>query len=1513
MAPIALARLVALQAHRKAEIEQIGSRMRERAPDTLNRVIVQTRVDTIREIWAEARKTHHDITLRAESEEHPYTVENEFQAMRCAYEDASDWLITTLANLPSEDNHNPRRRTREDDEIDDQLAKLPRLDLPSFSGNYEDWDSFADIFRTLVHNAPRLADTAKLQYLKSCLTGAAGELVKDVAIIGVNYISTWKALHDRFHNPRLTINKLLDSLFNMPYLKKESAVDLSAFVDEVQRIIRALTNLRTPVQHWDIWLVHAMEIRLDPESRKIWESELIYRERQTTTITIEGSDGNPWRFAKFVDLVAFLERRAQSLLAIHADKDEKKGPSTNSSNHNSRRVHHANASLPARTSRCALCAGEHFISRCPTYLAKKVHERQSDVRQLKLCFNCLGQHKFNKCRSTYTCKVCREKHHSTLHRPSNNPSSAAPKSTQNGTNASTESEVRANVARIGAHRGIAAHACNRSVPEDDCPVLLATALVKVASPDGREVGARALLDQGSEATFVSESLVQLLGLSRDRVHTNLTGVGGCAAGLVKSATRFTLRSRSDASFQKQVNAFILPRLTSDLPSRASTKQDLTQLEVLPLADPFFNTSGRIDLMIGADLYGQLLRPGLKQVSSSGLVAQNTAFGWIISGPTYKPSSRRAVHANCASIKVLRCVVNSDLSELLQRFWTLEEVPAVTDSLKPDDKACEKFFTETHKRGSDGRYQVRLPRVEEIPRVGMETQRMALFSLTYQHKRLARDPQLNRAYTEFMQTYYDLGHMERVPDHERNNPYAWYLPHHAVMQAAAIPPKIRVVFDASRQTRDKHSLNDFLMAGPPLQSELDLILLNWRRYRYGFTADIVKMFRQIRVAREDQDLQRIVWSPVAESPPIHYRLTTVTYGTSCAPYLAIRTLLQLARDEEKRFPLGAACLESETYVDDTFAGADDLASAIQKRDELIAILRSAGVKLDKWAATHPELLPSSTTQGNGCVSKEIDSEKAVKTLGVHWSPSLDCFSFTIGEIECRREKLTKRTISSDIARLFDPLGWLAPITMTAKTILQDLWLEKVDWDARVSGEVFDRWLTYCRSLGLLSSLSVPRWLGLSQRKSYEVHGFSDASKRAYAAVVYLRIDNGDGTFAVSLLAAKTKVAPVKTVSIPNLELLGAVLTVKLVRHLQGLEFVRSAPVRLWSDSRIVLMWLKKHPCHWKTFVANRVSLIQTELPSATWDHVPTKQNPADIASRGATPAELKSLDLWWQGPPWLASHSQAWPQSPETVQILHTKSRNDEPEMLSRYSTLTRLTRVTAWCLRPFLQYTRRKAQEGLYTPFLSTAELDNARQAILKLAQSHVFACEIELLRDGKGLPRRHALHSLRPFLDSDGVLRVGGRLSNAPLPSHVRNPPILPRQSALSRLFVAHAHCKALHGGPTLTTSVLLRFAWIIGMRALIKSAIRKCVKCQRHKPRLAHQLMGNLPAERVTPARPFTTTGLDYAGPFQVRTSKGRGQRAFKGYIALFVCFATKAIHLELVSDPTTPSDDMSLVSHR
>ena len=781
--------------------------------------------------------------------------------------------------------------------------------------------------------------------------------------------------------------------------------------------------------------------------------------------------------------------------------------------------------------------------------------------------------------------------------------------------------------------------------------------------------------------------------------------------------------------------------------------------------------------------------------------------------------------------------------------------------------------------------------------------MALGSLSHMHRRFSRDPKLAQSYCEFMETYERLGHMTRVPKAEIYRAEAWYLPHHAVVQETESKWKLRVVFDASRRTRDEHSLNAFLFTGPSLQSDISLTLLNWCRYRFAFTADIIKMFRQIQVKPEDQDFQRIVWAPNAASDPVDFRLSTVTYGTACAPYLAIRTLAQLVQDEGDRFPLGAHCLKFETYVDDTFAGADDLATAVQKRVELTKLLASAGIELDKWAANHSELLPGSARQ---VLEKQIDEDESVKTLGVRWVPSHDEFRFSVAGIENLSAAYTKRSVLSNISRLFDPLGWLAPVTVTAKILMQDMWILKCDWDAPLPTEIRERWYEYCKGLFALPSLSIKRWLGGTGTCSLQIHGFSDASSRAYAAVVYLRIDEGNGNFRVSLLSAKSKVAPVKTVSIPNLELCGATLLVKLILHLTNLDFLKNLPIFAWSDSQIVLTWLRKHPCHWKTFVANRVSLIQTELPTATWAHVPTKQNPADLATRGVQPEELASYALWWQGPAWLSKPPVEWPQPTDPVRANHARPDLEESEILGRFSTLTGLIRFVALCRRPLIRLrTRRKLTECESHQFLTAAELSAAQATVIGLVQAKAFTVEIGVLTAGRRLPKGNRLSKLNPFLSKeDGLLRVGGRLAHSNLSFDRKYPPILPQHSALSLLFVRHAHHQCLHGGFTLTSSVLMPQVWIVGRNRLVKSTIRACVACQRVKPHSAQQLMGHLPAARVTRSRAFSHSGLDYAGPIQVRMAKGRGRRSYKGYIALFVCFVTRAIHLELVSDLTSAS---------
>ncbi|XP_076660848.1 uncharacterized protein LOC143364322 [Halictus rubicundus] len=1494
MAPTSLRKLIALQNSRSAEIELTSSRLRERSRDSLNSNIISSRVNSLTEIWSKARATHEEIVVREDALNDVYITENVFARLQATYEDALDFLLTTRSELDSSSSNTGTSNTASVINDDTRPAKLPKLDLPTFAGRYEDWENFCDLFTTLVHNAPRLSDATKLQYLKSCLKDSAADLVKDVTTTNANYATTWRALKARFHNPRLIVYSHLRALMNLSHMKRESAGEMRLLADESQRIVRALSNLKMPVDHWDVWLVYIVASRLDPDSRKAWETELSKKDRQV----ILNYDGNSTeedalgRFPRFSDLTEFLENRAQTLCMLTSEQgDNVKKAILSKPISGSRKVFHASTSFSTDGKfKCVICSGPHRIFKCNKFKAKNVSERRAEVLRLRLCFNCLGAHRVANCSFSTRCSSCKGRHHSLLHSDKVFTSFTKNSIPESKSSNSDESKtgVSAKVSSVHVHTA--------NVISRKRSVLLATAQIMLIGPQGSRTRVRALLDQGSEASFVSSFITNLLGLEKRRVNMSLVGLGASSAGTAKAATQLIFQSVVDPSTKFEVNAFVLSKLTSQLPTRRLMEIDIGMFADLSLADPLFYVPDSVDIILGADVYGQLLKSGLKRFSDSSLVAQDTALGWIISGTVSADISRRAETSE--HLQAYHSVWEDDLDISLQRFWILEELPPIIATLDSKDDACERLFRDTHFRDTNGRYVVRLPFNSDPPEVGVETRFMALKCLASIHRRFDRDPDLAIAYRKFMSVYEDLGHMERVSFNEINNSKAWYFPHHAVVRS-----KIRVVFDASRKNKGGRCPNDFLMKGPALQRDLCLILLNWRRYQFVFTTDVVKMFRQIYVASEQRDFQRIVWSPSHSDPPVDYRLTTVTYGTACAPYLAIRTLQQVAIDEGARFPLGAACLNSNTYVDDIFAGADDLSDALKTRQELVDMLRTAGIELDKWAANHNDLLPTKSSQYENIDQKSIADDELVKALGIRWNPTSDEFSFVAVNFEELVKAMTKRTVLSNIARLFDPLGWLAPITVTAKILMQDLWIVKCDWDETLPIDLRERWLQYCSSLSELSKLTINRWLGASLNSHAQIHGFSDASSRAFAAVVYIRMIDGNNRVHVSLLTAKCKVSPVKTVSIPNLELCGAVLLVKLLRYVKGLEFLQGFPMFAWTDSQIVLTWLRKHPCSWKTFVANRVSYIQTELPNVIWAHVPTRENPADLATRGCKPSNLINCNLWWNGPDWLVKTDEHWPKMASSPQVLHVDQIVSEPELFCRFSSFSLLIRVVAYCLRPFNVLKRRKSSLTPLPVYLTAIELNEARNVVFRLAQNHAFASEIELLSHGKPLPKRNGLCSLNPMYDeTDRLLRVGGRLGNSSLPHEKKHPLILPRDSTLSRLLVRYAHRKCFHGGPTLTSNIVMQYAWILGRNRLVKTAIRNCIVCQRNKPRLAHQMMGNLPVSRVTPARPFSTSGLDYAGPFQIKSSKGRGHKSYKGYIVLFICFASRAIHLEAVSDLTT-----------
>ncbi|XP_066589335.1 uncharacterized protein [Prorops nasuta] len=1042
--------------------------------------------------------------------------------------------------------------------------------------------------------------------------------------------------------------------------------------------------------------------------------------------------------------------------------------------------------------------------------------------------------------------------------------------------------------------------------------LLPTAQLIIANIAGRQIRARALLDQGSEVSFISESLVQTLQLSREKTHIPISGVGSQKNVIARSYVVFRIKSVIDERSEFDFGALVLKRPANILPSSILPSIYLPLFKELKWADSKFYLPGEVDLILGVDAYALVLQKGFMQIGQLNVIAQNTLLGWVFSGTV----GRIGTQVSRTKPKVARVAAysseNEDLSEIIRKFWSIEEVPSTRNLLTPDEDFCENLFATTHSRDSDGRYVVRLPVKGTIPRVADQTRKIASNSFASLTRKFAGDPDFAREYKRFMQEYEQLGHMKLVTNKDVVSDRIWYLPHHAVVQNRGLKSKLRVVFDASRRTFDQNSLNKFLLAGPALQSELPLILIGWRQHRFVFTADVVKMFRQVKVHESEQNLQRILWSAEQGQPPKDYCLTTVTYGTASAPYLAIRTLLQLAKDEGHRFPLGANCLRHHIYVDDFFTGADNLIETLEIRNQLISILETAGIRLDKWAANTSELLVGVVpTEHLGDSDKSIEPDQAVKTLGLLWDPTTDSFGYQVTQSQYCSLENTKRTILSSIARLFDPLGWLAPMTVRTKILLQDLWILKVDWDSSLAAEIQKRWNDYCGDILRVSDISIPRFLGQFDLANGELHGFADASKRAYAATVYLRTVDANGDCCVNLLIAKTKIAPVKTISIPNLELCAAVLLVKLVKYLRNLDIFKDLPIIAWSDNRDVLCWIRKHPSSWKVFVANRVSFIQTELPSAIWHYVPTQDNPADMATRGVDATKLKESKIWWQGPLWLCKSKQYWPQQPinkrtsDTVcnAFIATTIDTEDP-LLTKYSSLLKLLRVTAYCIRFIQNCKQRRNNSPIRTGFLTSREIGQARSRLIHLAQRSAFHDELISLKANQPIPKRSVLYKLKAFLDDQQIIRVGGRLTHSALPFPAKHPPILSKTSNLSQLFVQHAHQMALHGGPTMTLGILLQQIWIISASSLVKRHVRACVRCFRAKPRQSTQLMGSLPSARVTPARPFSIAGLDYAGPFKLRSSKGRGIKATKGYISLFICFATKAIHLEAVSDLTTQS---------
>ncbi|XP_038117277.1 uncharacterized protein LOC119769333 [Culex quinquefasciatus] len=1268
-----------------------------------------------------------------------------------------------------------------------------KVPMPSFDGKYENWPKFKSMFLDLMSRS-RDSDAIKLYHLDKALVGSAAGFIDAKTINDNNYEHAWNMLEEQYENLRIIVDTHIRGLLSLKKMTKESYKELKELLDECTRHV---ANLEYHGQELtgvsELMVVNLLSEALDKGTRKNWESTLARGELPT-----------------YEDTVAYLKAQCNVLERCEAASASTKSPQTKSTAAPKTTSYKSHAATTAEktSTQCDFCAGDHINFSCPDFAKLSTNQRTEKVKAHRLCFNCLQKgHSAKECRSKNSCRKCEKRHHTLLHFENAQPArsshaQSAPKQEESKPNVSPKPE---SVEPLPSGSSATSCVCNQ--PQDS-QVFLMTAIAQVVDNSGVEHQCRILLDCASQVSTIRAGLAAKLDLPTRSVNTVVVGVNGKRSNITHEVS-VSLQSMYD-NFRATVDCLVMEEVTSNLPT---VLEDVSSWELpsgIQLADPSFFVPGEVDLLLGAKHFWSAMKSGKRKLGPGFPELRETQFGWVVVGA-------------------------------VQQFWKMEQVPE-SPTLSSEEESCEEFYQRSHKRDGAGRYVVGLPFKEGVVELG-ESRSMALRRFLFLERRLEKDPELKHEYSKFLREYEELGHCELV-DETKDKPgtKAYYMPHHAVLRPSSTSTKLRVVFDASAKSSSGTSLNDLLMVGPRFKTVCSPSYCAFASVHHS-------------------SFQRIFWREKPGDPLKVFGLSTVTYGTASAPFLATRTLVQLAEDEQKEFPIGAKLLKESFYVDDCLCGFETLEEAAQAIDELRGILSKGGFPIHKWCSNSQQLLdlvPKDEWEKRAEILHSSVNQ-TVKTLGLLWEPETDQFLFRSSMDTTFDDcPTTKRLILSTVARIFDPLGLISPVIVEAKLLIQDIWAKGLDWDQPVQGKLLQRWIEIRSSLRQVSEISFPRLVNSTNAVRRELHGFADASKRAYGASVYLRCVNPDGSVTMHLLCSKSRNAPTPEITIPKLELCAAKLLAELMVKVIEAVKMDFDDIVLWSDSQIVLAWLKKDLHQLSgSFVKNRVADIVALTNQFTWKYVRSKENPADIVSRGKPARELKKDNLW---------------------------------------SSFRKLQRVFGFVLR-FVDNCRRK-DNRVVSDHLTIGELRRSLKALVRLAQ-HTSSIGSDIKRVERGDPCKQ-VQSLNPFIE-DGVIRVGGRIQKSKLSYETKHPMILPHKHPIVTSLIRALHKEHLHVGPSgLLAAVRQRF-WLINGRSAVREVTHRCMTCFRSNPSGSHQLMGNLPECRVVPSAPFESTGVDFAGPVYIKYGIRR-PAVVKAYISVFICMTTRAIHLELVSDLTS-----------
>jgi hypothetical protein len=860
------------------------------------------------------------------------------------------------------------------------------------------------------------------------------------------------------------------------------------------------------------------------------------------------------------------------------------------------------------------------------------------------------------------------------------------------------------------------------------------------------------------------------------------------------------------------------------PQRA---EELKQIGFWPLADQQDGEVKPVQVILGDDALDYFLPgPTRKTGLPSGLKATWSFAGWVIHG---------GAEGSC-KVSMLKVVVRDSL----EAFWNLEHL-GICEDLQDDG---EMLIKESLKR--DGaHYQVEWPMKAGL--VPANNRNMAAARESRLKAKLTAEELV--VYHQLVKQMTDDNYLEEVsPPLPEEKEGVTYLPHRPVFRAKAETTKVRMVVDPSSAPKGQWALNDCVLEGPTALPRVPGLLMRFRCGKVAVTADVQKAFLQIRLGVRSRDRCRILWDGK------EYRFTAVPFGVKASPGI-LATVLQSHLHAETEFPKTAEKLRNAMYVDDWIHSEDQEPDVGPMVQEAKMIFEKAGMTLHKVKT--------------GIDRHQVDSG----VLGITWTQA-DNLRVQFPKME---PATTKRELAQLVGRIYDPMGVLSPALYEVRVLLQDE--GQKGWDDELTQEGKLRLNVWVEEASE-TAVEIPRWIGSVSGQSVELHLFTDASIRVYAACVYVKLDGQ-----VKLLMSKARLVSREMAAkgfSPRFELLGCVLGAKLISTViaelsPGLNISRLVG---WTDSSCCIKWIQGSQAKWDSFVRNRVQQI-TEVTGLVWRHVAGKENPADLPTRGVRPKDLPSTSAWFEGPVWLSGEEEDWPEQKDWEEPEQIDERVDALQTQIQGNDVLREMvepSVSRWkiLVRAVVRIQRRLRAGGE----ISLEEEKEAEKAIWRQVQRAHFP---------KGEAQESWLKSLNPFVDSEGILRMGGRLHNANLAEEVQHPVLLPQCGAVA-LFVQHVHEQSMHAGTSMIVSAIReKGVHILKGRRFVNKVWSRCRKCTRFRAGPGEEVTPPLPKDRVTFAAAFQTTGVDLAGPVFISGKKH--------WILVLTCMVVRAVHFELI----------------